>query len=228
MLLALYGQGAAAQSETVHDDSLEGSSPQSLSTSPTPPRGDLLKLETQPAAELLVSVELTGNDPSARYEVRSTVSDSVLLICNDTCRFRIWPGRYRLITNAKNGRVRGEHPSLVEKDSVIRVKTSPPIEPILGGIVAATGVVAILWGGYRFSQSHCDETCSAATARNNRLGAAILLGGAVTVPVGMLLLANGLEPNVELVSANSSSAQNTRVYSDSKPTRYGLSWSMTF
>lgn len=224
LLFALYGQFAAAQS--AGDVTLEGSSPQNLPTSPNPPHGDLLKLETQPAAELLVSVELTGNDSTARYEVRSTVSDSVLLTCQDTCHFRIWPGRYRLITRTANGQVRGEQPILVERDSLIQVTSISPLEPILGAIVTVAGVAAVVWGGYVFSQSHCDESCNAATARNNRTGAAILLGGAVTVPVGVLLLGNGLEPDVELLPARSTPSSG--VYRESKTARYGLTWSTTF
>ena len=150
--VALRATVAVAQS----DDALpqNGSESSPVTSVSVPPRGDLLKLKVQPEAELLINVELTGNDPTAKYEIRSTVSDSVLLACQNACNFRIWPGRYRIITLSANGRVQGEAPLLVDQDSRISVKTAPLIEPILGAILTVAGSAAIVLGGYLFRTIH--------------------------------------------------------------------------
>jgi hypothetical protein len=191
-----------------------------------PPEGELLKLEGQPEAELLVNVELTGNDHSARYEVRSTLSDSTLLICYDVCTFRIWPGRYRLLTRASHGIVQSEELILVDRDSRITVKAAPLIESITGAVLTVIGTTALILGGYYFKQSTCDEACHNDTARDNRKGTALLLGGAVMVPAGVLLLGHGFFPEVTLNPADSSfGSRSNRVAKRAEPR---LTWSVLF
>jgi hypothetical protein len=190
------------------------------------PHSDLTKLNGQPMAELLVNVELLGNQRAARYEVRSTVSDSVLLVCHETCAFKIWPGRYRLLTFSNDGHNIGERAILLEQDSKVTVQTAPLIEPILGTALTIVGTVAVVIGGYLFSQTKCNNVCNTSTASTNKKGAFIFLGGAVAIPFGVLLLSRGFEPEVSVTPSSFSSSDRAAL--STNHSRQQLSWSIAF
>jgi hypothetical protein len=224
LCLAIRATALAAQPI---DDAPKTEQPKaSVVESKASPHSDLTKLNGQPKAELLVNVELSGNQKVARYEVRSTVSDAVLLVCHETCAFKIWPGRYRLLTFSNDGRHLGERAILLEQDSKVAVQTVPLIEPVLGTVLTVVGTVAVVVGGYLFSQTKCNDGCDTATARTNKKGAFIFLSGAVAIPLGVLLLSNGLEPDVTVTPSRLSSSDRAALLTNHS--RQQLSWSFAF
>lgn len=195
-------------------------------SAPSVASGDLVELAKQPEAELLVQVKLSGSDPKARYEIRSTLSDAVLLACPGECEFRIWPGRYRLLTFGADREILGEEPILIDRDSRISVASPGKWEKVLGGLITAAGTIAFISGAAIFQSNACDTSCTAATARNNRLGLGVVLAGAVTIPVGILILRHGTVSAVTLTFADPAESGETAA-GPSRVSR-GVSWSVAF
>jgi len=191
-----------------------------------PPEGDLVALETRPEAELLVAVKLSGNDPYARYEIRSSHSDSVLLTCYGTCAFRIWPGRYRLLTHSSKGRIGGEEWVVIDRDSHLRVSSPTLAEPIVGALIAVVGAAAVAFGAVEFTTSHCSATCSNDTANQNRLGAGFMFSGAIALPVGLTVLNQGLSPTISLTLADFSGG--AAAGAGGQAISRGVTWSVAF
>jgi hypothetical protein len=200
--------------------------PSEPASSTEPPEGDLLHLSKHPEAELLVNVELSGNDTAARYEIRSSVSDAVLLKCHNKCSFRIWPGRYRLLTLSSAGRPNGDEPILIDRDSRLHITSPSPFEAILGGLLTAVGTAALVAGVVKYRHDTCHRGCSDDVANGNQVGVALMLGGVVTIPIGVVLMDSGLSPDVAFAVAEGS--RSDKVARLPMRPAQGLSWSLEF
>jgi hypothetical protein len=200
--------------------------PVSVRAAPPPPKGDLVALEQQPKAELLIDVKLEGSDPDARYEVRAVENDAVLLSCQRSCSFRIWPGRYRLLTRSAEGRVVGDHAVELDRDTRIDVSLPSTFELVLGGVVTTVAVVAAVAGVVLYRNAPCASACSHDEAARNEAGLGLMLGGAVTLPLGLVLLESGWSSDVSQTPtalAKPASLGSTSVL----PFR-GLRWAIAF
>jgi hypothetical protein len=162
------------------------------------PRGELARLSQLPEAELLVDVTLTGNDERAYFEITSDKTGASLLICGTPCQFRIWPGRYRLITNASRGYVGGTNQFVVEANSKVQVIEPNAYRPALGAIVGSVALLSAVIGGVLLATSPCGDDCSASTARQNRVGLALLGAGIVIAPAGWFVFAQNHNPELSV------------------------------
>ncbi len=167
------------------------------------PRGELVRMARLPEAELMVGVTLVSNDERAYFEVNSDKTGAVLLICGTPCRFRIWPGRYRLITNASGHYVGGANQFVVERDSNVQIVEPHVYRPVLGAIVGVLGVASAIVGGALLASSACGANCDAATAMRSKIGFATLGAGLVFAPAGWILFAQNHNPDLTVNPRNS-------------------------
>jgi hypothetical protein len=163
---------------------------------PASPRGELVRMARLPEAELMVGVNLVSNDERAYFEVNSDKTGASLLICGTPCRFRIWPGRYRLITNASDSYVGGSNQFVVERDSSVEIVEPHVYRPALGALVGVIGVASAVVGGVLLATSACDSACDSATATRGKIGFATLGAGVVLAPAGWILFAQNRNPEL--------------------------------
>jgi hypothetical protein len=230
LLIELLAPGVQAEesSEPRSASSVEApvAKPEASRGASPAPEGDLVALEQHPKAELLVEVQLAGSDPDAQYEIRAFESDAVLLSCHRDCNFRIWPGRYRLLTRTAGGRVLGDDAVFLDDNTRIDVASPSTFELVLGGVTTAAGLTAIVAGLVLYRESPCARSCSDNEATRSQLGIGMMLGGAVTLPVGVVLLESGWTSEVSLTALDASQrVGNARA--SSFPIR-GLRWSVDF
>lgn len=165
---------------------------------PLEPRGELVRLARQPEAELLVDVLLTTNDQRSYFEVASESTGASLLVCGSPCRFRIWPGRYRLITNASTQYIGGINQLVIESDAHVSVKQPSVYRSIIGATIGGIGVVGVLTGVVLLASHQCGEACSRTESKGNQYGFAVLSAGVVLAPLGWVLFGQGRSPEVEV------------------------------
>ncbi|MGC4067742.1 MAG: hypothetical protein QM784_24450 [Polyangiaceae bacterium] len=203
LMIDLFASLAHAE-DVSESRSMEARESAKVAHEPTmPPEGDLVALEQRPKAELLVDVKLEGNDPDARYEIRAVENDSVLLSCHRGCTFRIWPGRYRLQTRNADGRVVGDDAVELDRDTRIDISLPSTFDLVLGGAVTAAGVAAMIAGVVLYRGSPCTGSCSHEEAAHNEVGLGLLLGGAVTLPIGFVLLESGWSTDISQIPMDS-------------------------
>jgi hypothetical protein len=170
---------------------------------PSRPRGELVRLSGLPQAELMVDVSVESNDTLSYFEVNSDKNGASLLICGSPCQFRIWPGRYRLLTNASSGYVGGSNLFVVERDSKVAIVEPRIYRPTLGAIIGSMGIASAIVGGILLASSTCEAGCSAETALRSQIGFVALGAGAVIAPIGWVLFAKNRNPEVTVSPRNS-------------------------
>jgi hypothetical protein len=174
---------------------------------PREPRGELVRIARHPEAELLVNVLLTTNDQRSYFELVSEGTGASLIVCGSPCRFRIWPGRYRLITNASARYVGGVNQLVIESDSLVSVRQPTVYRPILGAIVGVLGLAGVLTGAVLLTSYQCGGACEMSESRGNRLGFAALSAGAVLTPFGWWIFGQGRNPELDVAPTRASLEQ---------------------
>jgi hypothetical protein len=144
----------------------------------------------------MVDVTLTSNDERAYFEVNSDKTGASLLICGTPCQFRIWPGRYRLITNASSGYMGGSNQFVVERNSKVQIVEPHVYRPVLGALVGSIGIASALIGGILLAARPCGSDCDRTTATRSQIGFATLGGGLVLTPAGWILFAQSRKPDI--------------------------------
>lgn len=162
------------------------------------PRGELLQLSRQPQAELLVDVLLTSNDESSYFELVSEKNGASLIVCGTPCRFRIWPGRYRLITNPSSGYIGGANSLMIDGSSDVVIHQDSVFRPAMGAVLGVLGAATAIVGGFLLATNRCDSGCNTETARHSRLGVASLGAGLVVAPIGWLLFGQSRNPEINI------------------------------
>lgn len=171
------------------------------------PTGELVRLAKLPQAELMVDVTIESNDPTAYFEVDSDKNGASLIICGNPCNFRIWPGRYRLLTTASSRFVGGRNPMTVERDALVQVQQPRVIRPVIGAVLGSLGVASALLGALLLATNTCSSPCQEQTLTRNQVGFATIGAGLVIAPIGWMIFGQSRNPELSVVARDSGHPQ---------------------
>lgn len=174
---------------------------------PLEPSGELVRIARLPQAELMVNVTIDSNDDRAYFEVNSDKNGASLIICGNPCTFQIWPGRYRLLTNASIGYIGGSNILTVDRDARVRVLEPHMIRPVLGVILGSLGIASATIGTILLAMNSCQSPCASGTATWNQVGFASLGAGLVIAPIGWMIFGQSRNPDLAIAARGADTTQ---------------------
>jgi hypothetical protein len=150
------------------------------------------------AEEVLRQVVIEGEHPAASFSIRDPAGATLVERCHEPCSLTLPSGKLRLEMFDAEGNELGARNVMVNQRTMWTALPHDTTERDLGLGLGVTGVILLAAGSILWLSRLSGHESFHATKTEGQLGALMLLGGAITTPIGAAMFFGNLRPKVAM------------------------------